>query len=237
MGDAQPNPALTNFDCLSLKKKVAQMRREASDLMRCARKILESADELSLMLDIAPTISPKAAEDYISARLEHLEREPTQADHSAMTRVPRAFRGLILMLAARYDITISMLLGQGKTLSVAQPRQMAMVVMLEAGLSSTVVGKIFERDHTTVLHARDRHPRKMRTDPIYQERFLSLCKALRAPANADLAKPVSRRCEGCHELFSCTNVAQVTCPSCASFDTKMTQALAAVPISLARSTA
>ena len=59
------------------------------------------------------------------------------------------------IVADRYDIPIDVLLSPRRSARVAWPRQIAMwaSVKLLPGKSLPQIGRAFDRDHTTVLHA------------------------------------------------------------------------------------
>ena len=46
--------------------------------------------------------------------------------------------------------------GRNRTGYLVEARQLAMVLMLRAGFSQKQVGILFNRDHSTVIHARDK---------------------------------------------------------------------------------
>lgn len=56
-------------------------------------------------------------------------------------------------VAAYYGIDKSALLSEMRTRRLAQPRQVAMFLARETGASFPLIGRCFNRDHTTVLHA------------------------------------------------------------------------------------
>jgi len=68
---------------------------------------------------------------------------------------------IVQVAAARYGITRDQLKGKRRTNSVALPRQIAMYLMRrQTTLSLSEIGRFFDRDHTTVMHA-DRKIREL----------------------------------------------------------------------------
>jgi chromosomal replication initiator protein len=69
------------------------------------------------------------------------------------------------VVAQHYGITREQLKGKRRTASVALPRQMAMSLMRrQTTLSLSEIGRFFDRDHTTVIHACDKIERLKVTD-------------------------------------------------------------------------
>jgi chromosomal replication initiator protein len=61
---------------------------------------------------------------------------------------------IVLAVASHYGITREQLKGKRRTNSVALPRQVAMYLMRrQTTLSLAEIGRFFDRDHTTVIHA------------------------------------------------------------------------------------
>jgi chromosomal replication initiator protein len=61
---------------------------------------------------------------------------------------------IVLAVASHYGITREQLKGKRRTNSVALPRQVAMYLMRrQTTLSLSEIGRFFDRDHTTVIHA------------------------------------------------------------------------------------
>jgi chromosomal replication initiator protein len=61
---------------------------------------------------------------------------------------------IVLVVGTHYGITREQLKGKRRTNSVALPRQMAMYLMRrQTTLSLSEIGRFFDRDHTTVIHA------------------------------------------------------------------------------------
>jgi chromosomal replication initiator protein len=82
-------------------------------------------------------------------------------------------------VAGFYGITVEQLKGKRRTNSVALPRQMAMYLMRRTTtLSLTEIGRIFHRDHTTVIHACDKIERLSTSDRSVRGGLESLTEAL-----------------------------------------------------------
>ena len=75
------------------------------------------------------------------------------------------------MVAYKYSVEVKDLKGQQRTASVALPRQLAMYLgCIMTDLSLKDIGRAFGgRDHTTVLHAREKIRRQVDQDPFFLE--------------------------------------------------------------------
>ena len=67
---------------------------------------------------------------------------------------PISMRDIACRVAERHGLTVDDLRGSDRTKRVAWPRQEAMAAIRETGRYSLPrIGKFFNRDHTTVIHA------------------------------------------------------------------------------------
>lgn len=66
---------------------------------------------------------------------------PTYRDQLALIRIAEAL-----------DVSVSVLTGRNRTPKVVQLRQAAMWLLRQTGLSSTAIGRLLNRDHSTVLY-------------------------------------------------------------------------------------
>jgi len=77
---------------------------------------------------------------------------------------------IVLVTAAHYGITRDQLKSKRRTNSVALPRQIAMFLMRrQTTLSLSEIGRFFDRDHTTVIHACSKIERLMAEDKPMRE--------------------------------------------------------------------
>jgi chromosomal replication initiator protein len=82
-------------------------------------------------------------------------------------------------VAAEFGVTPATLRSRRATMRHALPRMVAMCLSCEvAHLSTTEVGRFFERDHTTVLHATRRVPFLMSRDAELSGRIAAICNQL-----------------------------------------------------------
>ena len=72
------------------------------------------------------------------------------------------------IVAKHYNIRMEDFNSKRKTQSIAWPRQIAMFLTTElTDLSLPEIGREFNRDHSTVVHARDLIKNKIETDPFF----------------------------------------------------------------------
>jgi len=93
-------------------------------------------------------------------------RCPGDPERVRARRVPgHRAETIVHVVAQHYGITREQLKGKRRTASVALPRQMAMSLMRrQTTLSLSEIGRFFDRDHTTVIHACDKIERLKVTD-------------------------------------------------------------------------
>jgi len=85
-------------------------------------------------------------------------------------------------VAQKYSLDIKDLKSKSRRSEVAFPRQLAMYLSCTmTDLSTTDIGKAFGgRDHTTVIHARDKIKRMLDIDPFFVENVNKLIEKIRA---------------------------------------------------------
>lgn len=72
-------------------------------------------------------------------------------------------REIAATVAESHGITVHEMRLPARSHRIAHPRQEAMWRMCQTGLwSTTIIGKFFGLDHTTVLHGREAHAARMR---------------------------------------------------------------------------
>ena len=72
-------------------------------------------------------------------------------NHTTPTR-DAAEEALRLRLAAYLDTTVPGLIGRNRTPAVSRRRRLAMWLLRQRGYSLKAIGRILERDHSTVIH-------------------------------------------------------------------------------------
>ena len=60
-------------------------------------------------------------------------------------------------IANEYDYTTQDILGKCKTRHLVMVRRKCVVMLREKGYSTTEIGRIMQRDHSTIVHALQRH--------------------------------------------------------------------------------
>ncbi len=107
---------------------------------------------------------------------EEILREFVQAE--SLSIEPES---IVHVAATHYGITRDQLKGKRRTNSVALPRQIAMYLMRRmTTLSLSEIGRFFDRDHTTVIHACDKIDRLRATDRQMRDTVERLAEAVQA---------------------------------------------------------
>lgn len=104
-------------------------------------------------------------------------------ERRAVLPVPTGFVGDIVRTAAAvFDVPVAGLMSRSHERWLARPRQAAMwVLRREAGLSLLIIGRLFGRDHTTVMHAVAQIERLRTADPalaLLTDRLCTHCAEL-----------------------------------------------------------
>ena len=56
-------------------------------------------------------------------------------------------------IAEMYNYTLADILGKGKTKALVKVRRKCVVMLREKGYSTTEIGRIMNRDHSTIIHS------------------------------------------------------------------------------------
>ena len=106
----------------------------------------------------------------------HPHVAPGGSEH-APHRVP--IDRITLAVADHFELSIDELLGPSRTRRVAGPRQIAMFLACEySGETLPMIAQAFGRDHSTVVHARDKVRAARREDPAAADAVDSLKEAI-----------------------------------------------------------
>lgn len=62
------------------------------------------------------------------------------------------YQHIIRQVAARYGIAADQITGNARCSKLLHPRREVMAILQKSGLSASHIGRIMNRDHTTVLH-------------------------------------------------------------------------------------
>jgi len=90
------------------------------------------------------------------------------------------------VVAYKYSVDVKDLKGHARTASISLPRQLAMYLCctMRSDLSLKEIGKAFGgKDHTTVLHAREKIKKQVETDPFFLEVVNKLQSDIKAVEN------------------------------------------------------
>lgn len=81
--------------------------------------------------------------------------------YKGLVRLPPTARQIVADVAQRYELTFDDMIGQERTRRIAHPRHHAMwEVRQRTTLSFPQIGRIFDRDHTSVLHDVREHEKR-----------------------------------------------------------------------------
>ena len=107
--------------------------------------------------------------------LEYLLRETIEQERQTALTIEVIQR----VVAEHYDIRLADMTSKQRTQNIAFPRQIAMYLSREmVGQSFPAIGRAFERDHATAIHAYRAISAKMRSDTDLRQTILSLRQRL-----------------------------------------------------------
>ena len=88
------------------------------------------------------------------------------------------------IVSKRFNIKMEDFNAKKKTQSIAWPRQIAMFLCTEmTDLSQPEIGREFNRDHSTIVHARDLVKEKIQNDPFFAAEINQIITDIKAVDN------------------------------------------------------
>lgn len=99
-------------------------------------------------------------------------------------RPPITVREMITLAADVFDTTEKDILSKSRWRPHARARQAVFALANRHGWSLTAIGRVFDRDHSTVGHGRDMAPVFCRYEPQFAERMVALESAVRERCGA-----------------------------------------------------
>lgn len=102
-----------------------------------------------------------------------------------MSRAHGDAEKVLAAVARVYRIDVDGMLGRSRAARVTWPRQIAAYVLREhGGLGFAQIGEVFERDHSTILHAHALVRRRLLSDPDERRRVDAVLDGTLAPEDA-----------------------------------------------------
>ncbi len=138
-----------------------RIRGNVRELEGCLVRLLAVASLTHQPIDLR--LAEEVLADYV-----HAEPESTSPER------------IVAVVAERFGVKPEAMMGQRRTQTVAQPRQVAMYLMRQlTDLSLSEIGRVFGgRDHSTVLYACNQVGRRMLAEDPFRERIDGLISAL-----------------------------------------------------------
>lgn len=97
-----------------------------------------------------------AAENYLS------EGDMAVAE-SLYVDAAAKMRDIIAQVSRATGVSADAILGDSRVANIAAARQMVMSIAQRQGMSTTRIGKLLQRDHTTVMHGIAAHEKRVRS--------------------------------------------------------------------------
>lgn len=92
---------------------------------------------------------------------------------------------IITRVSEIYNVPPRLLLSRRRTEHIAEARQMAMVVAYQRIGNYMEVGRLFNRDHGTVVHARDKIKSRLSYDKKLSRRWMAIADLATEPTPPD----------------------------------------------------
>lgn len=117
----------------------------------------------------------------LADRLEKLEHRLARVEGVAERPIPRSIRRIVDQVAAHFGVSKGHLLGEPRAAHITLARHVAMHLCRELhGFSLPFIGRAFNRDHTSVLHAVRRIAALRQADPQLAAQVDALAETIMA---------------------------------------------------------
>ncbi|MFA5139560.1 MAG: chromosomal replication initiator protein DnaA [Elusimicrobiota bacterium] len=167
-----------------LRKKAASERLYVQDeiVLYLASAIKSNIRELEGALIRVSAFPALTGKPLTLEAAKELVRDSIGSDAAPTIRIDTIQREV----AEKYSLDIKALKSKSRRSDVAFPRQLAMYLACTlTELSTPEIGRSFGgRDHTTVIHARDKIKRMLESDPFFVEMVNKLVEKIRAVDNS-----------------------------------------------------
>ena len=158
-----------------LREHQAQVKRAADEAYAKMQAILE-ADEtwkrekrVSYARRMSEMMRAKAREKIEKERAARNMGEPLVV---AKPKEGPSVHDVICLVASSFEVQVQEILSRSKVATVAWPRQIVMYICMERlRRTSTQIANVLKRDHSTVLHARDKVKGMVLEDPDLRQRI------------------------------------------------------------------
>lgn len=160
-----------------LRNKCEHLRLAASDeaLFFIAEHIHSNIRKLEGALLRVTSYASLTRKPLTREMLEYLLRETIEQERQTALTIETVQR----VVAEHYDIRLADMTSKQRTQNIAFPRQIAMYLARQMiGQSFPAIGKAFDRDHATAIHAYRTITAKMRSDTDLRQTILSLQQRL-----------------------------------------------------------
>lgn len=263
MDDVLAKPhMLRSFDLEDMRQRIRSMRRQIAELRvnsrslyQMARKMSENADLIERYCDdmaklfvdmdsqpLAFVIAPpeeKRRFDY--SELCETEDDPEAAPIPEHRGLPPRVNVIVRKVCEQFDVTPAELFGKSKASKYATARQAAMSFLNLCNMGPTAIGRVFDRDHTTVLHAVEKHTERMQEDKVYRTKIMKIAADMMPGKEAATRHPLPegamRRCRSCGHVFPCQFLEDLDCPQCEENGRSLTQSMTEIARSMRTSVA
>ncbi len=146
---------------------IERQRRLGKDVMPAATPVMVPAQT-----GIIDALRRQVAQ--LSAKLKAMERE----DQTPLV-TPARIKPVVRAVAKYYGVSLGDIVSSRRARGLIRPRQVAMYLARElTGHSLPAIGRVLDRDHTTVLHGCRRIAALRREDPVLDREIALLAERL-----------------------------------------------------------
>jgi chromosomal replication initiator protein len=181
VADIKPPDLETRIAILRKKAESEQISVPNDVILYIATAIKTNIRELEGALIRLTAFSSLTSSPLTVDSARELLKDSIGVDSSLTVRVETIQR----LVADKYSVEVKDLKSRTRTNEIAFPRQLAMYLSCSlTELSTTDIGKSFGgRDHTTVIHARDKIKKMIEKDPFFLETVNKLTENIRTVEN------------------------------------------------------
>jgi len=155
--------------------RTTAQRVPINDAMEILKQKLKDANERAATAEaVISEMTQRMDEIIASKQMLEIQNARLVAENDALQKargINPSIASIVDTVAEHYGTRRELILSNQRYAEIMRPRHVAVYIACQVvtNLSLTEIGRVFKRDHSSMIHARDKIIRAMEADPIFAE--------------------------------------------------------------------
>ena len=155
--------------------RATAQRVPINDAMEILKQQLRDANDRAATAEAVLAEATQRIDDLIhSKQMLEIQISRLVAENDALQKargINPSIASIVDTVAEHYGTRRELILSNQRYAEIMRPRHVAVYIACQVvtNLSLTEIGRVFKRDHSSMIHARDKIIRAMEADPIFAE--------------------------------------------------------------------